>query len=211
MRKPDDLRAGGAAEERAGRVLDRLGHGGRVGHDRAARRDGADRGAEDGPADAVEDDVVLARPRGRVSTTSSAPSSRRPLLAARERGDVGAGVPWPAGSRSGPTPPDAPVTRTRRPSGLPPMSSVLSAVMPATGSVAACSNETFSGSSASQSVGTLASCAQAPRPIRPTTRAPSFGPLPSAAACADDAGDVPARQLAVAACSPGARSRRGSG
>ena len=81
-----------------------------------------------------------------------------------------------------PTPPDAPVTSTRLPSTSPARSSARSAVRPATGSVAACSKEIPSGSSASTAVETAASCAQ-PVKVSPTTRAPAGGPEPSAAAC----------------------------
>jgi hypothetical protein len=50
------------------------------------------------------------------------------------------------------------------------------------GSVAACASETRSGIVASLFVGTAASCGHAPPRIRPTTRVPVGGPLPSPAA-----------------------------
>jgi hypothetical protein len=53
-----------------------------------------------------------------------------------------------------PTPPVAPVIRTFRPSRAPPTRTARSAVSPATGSVAACSNDTPSGSGDTQFTGT---------------------------------------------------------
>src|SRR4051794_16022641 len=63
--QPVDARPRGAAEERARRVLDvraRVAVG--EGDDRAVGRDALDRGAQRGPADALDDDVEL-RPVGR--------------------------------------------------------------------------------------------------------------------------------------------------
>jgi hypothetical protein len=54
--------------------------------------------------------------------------------------------------------------------------------MPAVGSVDARTSETPSGIGASRAVGTAASSAHAPLSTRPTTRVPTAGPLPSAAA-----------------------------
>ena len=62
------------------------------------------------------------------------------------------------------------------------MSSDIRAVSPATGSVAACSSLIPSGRAARIFVSTAASSAHAPRLTSPTTRVPSGGPLPSAAA-----------------------------
>src|SRR4029453_10103145 len=98
-----------------------------------------------------------------------------------------------------PTPPVAPVTSTRLPRIVPFLPSAGSAVSPATGNVAACENVTFSGSSASACVGTATRSAQAPSGRKPTTRAPTLGPDPSAAARSTvPARSQPGRQPAAA-------------
>src|SRR5215212_4300992 len=102
------------------------------------------------------------------------------LLAAHEGHDAGAGEPGqlhPEVAR----PSGGPVTSMLRPSRPPPFSRAYSAVRPATGSVAACPNGTFSGSSAREFVGTVTSSAQAAEGRRPTTRAPAGGPVSLAA------------------------------
>src|SRR6266566_9963006 len=80
-----------------------------------------------------------------------------------------------------PTPPLAPVTRTRRPSRSPASRSVRRAVRPARGRAAACSMPTSAGSGASRLVGTAASSAQPACSTSATTRVPAAGPDPSAA------------------------------
>ena len=120
----------------------------------------------------------------RSKATSCAPSSRRPRARSALRATAVTCAPAPAASWTAkrPTPPAAPVTSTRLPSTKPAISSARSAVRPATGSVAACAKLAPSGSSASWSVRTATSCAQAPLRMSPTTRAPAGGPLPSSAA-----------------------------
>ena len=90
-----------------------------------------------------------------------------------------------------PTPPFAPVTSTRLPSTKPATSSARSAVIPAVGKVAACASDTTSGIAASLVVEMGANCAQAAASTRPTTRAPSRGPLPSAARSTTPAASQP--------------------
>ena len=86
------------------------------------------------------------------------------------------------------------------------MARAWSAVRPATGNVAACENVTLSGSSASAWVGTATRSAQAPSRSKPTTRAPAFGPEPSAAAFSTwPARSQPGRQPAAAISSGGPR------
>src|SRR5439155_11150079 len=98
-----------------------------------------------------------------------------------------------------PPPPVAPVTSTRRPRSSPRFASAWSAVSPATGKVAAWENVTFSDSSARACVGTATRSAHAPSGRSPTTRAPTRGPEPSAAArSAAPARSQPGRQPAAA-------------
>ena len=81
-----------------------------------------------------------------------------------------------------PTPPIAPVTRTRRPSTGPSTRRARSAVRPAIGSEAPCAKETTSGRWAAQFVGTGTRSLQPAPSTTPATRSPSAGPLPSVAA-----------------------------
>ena len=115
--------------------------------------------------------------------TSSAPRSVRPRARSglAETAVTWAPPMWASWTAKRPTPPLAPVTSTRRAIGLPPMSRASRAVIPATGSAAAWAKLTASGRTAMACVGTAASCAHA-LSWSATTRAPSGGPLPSAAA-----------------------------
>src|SRR4051795_939982 len=114
--------------------------------------------------------------------TSSAPRSVRPRARSglAETALTCAPPMWASCTAKRPTPPLAPVTSTRRAIGVPPMSRASRAVIPATGSAAACAKLTSSGRTAMAFVATAASCAHA-LSWRATTRAPSGGPLPSAA------------------------------
>src|SRR3954454_2570654 len=114
--------------------------------------------------------------------TSSAPRSVRPRARSglAETAVTWAPPMWASCTAKRPTPPLAPVTSTRRAIGVPPMSRASRAVIPATGSAAACAKLTSSGRTAMAFVATAASWAHA-LSCRATTRAPSGGPLPSAA------------------------------
>ena len=100
------------------------------------------------------------------TTTSAAPSAFNPAPRAVE---PTAAITWaPARAASctanRPTPPDAPVMSTRRPTTGPSARSDCSAVTPATGSAAAGPKSTESGSTARFSVGTARRCAHPPAP-----------------------------------------------
>ena len=129
--------------------------------------------------------------------TSSAPRSVRPRARSglAETAVTWAPPMWASWTAKRPTPPLAPVTSTRRAIGLPPMSRASRAVIPATGSAAAWAKLTSSGRTAMACVGTAASCAHA-LSWSATTRAPSGGPLPSAAGAAHRPGEVPAGEAA---------------
>ncbi len=100
-----------------------------------------------------------------------------------------------------PTPPEAPSTSTLRPSSSPPWRSACKAVRPATGNVAACASLHPSGSTATACERQLTRSAQAPDGRMPTTRAPDFGPLPSAASrSTTPAKSQPGRQPGAASC-----------
>lgn len=81
-----------------------------------------------------------------------------------------------------PTAPLAPVIRTFRPARSPPWRKVLSAVVPATGSVAAEAKLTSSGRTARRSVETATRSAQPAWSTKAATLVPVIGPEPSAAA-----------------------------
>jgi len=126
-------------------------------------------------------DLRSNRPRSCAmsDTTSSAPSSCSP--AARAELPLTNAVTSAPPKRASwiakrPTPPEAPVTRTRRPRMAGPSRRMRSAVRPAVGSAAACANDTPSGSSAIHACETATRSAQAPPCRMPTTRAPARGP-----------------------------------
>ena len=136
------------------------------------------------------------------TTTSDAPSSRRPSARSGRPTTAVTNAPFWAASCTAnrPTPPAAPVTATRLPSTTH-ISTAFLAVRPATGRVAAASKVTSSGSSASICVDTAARSAHAPDATRPTTGAPSLGPRPSGAAEATTPETShPGRQPASASC-----------
>ncbi len=81
-----------------------------------------------------------------------------------------------------PTPPDAPVIRTRRPTSEPNLRNARNAVTPATGMAAAIPSSTSSGTTASSAVSTARRSAHPPDQPKVTTRVPGGGPEPSAAA-----------------------------
>src|SRR5712692_5735950 len=135
------------------------------------------------------------------TTTSWAPSWRSagPWSARRALAVTCAPASRASCTAKSPTPPVAPVTSTRRPRSSPPFARAWSAVSPATGKVAACENVTLSGSSARACVGTATRFAHAPSGKSPTTRAPTRGPEPSAAArSTSPARSQPGRQPATA-------------
>ena len=128
-------------------------------------------------------------------TISSAPSASRPFARSglAETAVTCAPPRLASWTAKRPTPPEAPVTRTRRPSSAPPISRAYSAVRPATGSVAAWASETASGSGARMLVGTATFSAHAPREheaddARALGRAAAVG-----RGALDGARDVPAR------------------
>ena len=148
----------------------------------------------------------------RQSISSCAPSSRRPSARSPDATPVTCAPPRRASwNAKRPTPPAAPVTSTRWPSRLPWTASARSAVSPATGSVDAAAKLTSPGSSASSEVGTATFSAHAPVPTRPTTRAPSGGPLPSAAAVRPPRRPRPSRAPTPARAGAAGAPRRGSG
>ena len=168
--------------------------------------------AEARAADALEDRVERRRRPSRSKTTSRAPSSRSPRPRSALRATAVTCAPARAASWTAkrPTPPLAPVTSTRLPSTKPAISSARSAVTPATGSVAACEKLTPSGSSARWSVRSAICCAHAPPRVMPTTRAPSAGPLPSAAARSTTPATSQPGTVPGSSCRAGGASRRGS-
>src|SRR5215472_5400981 len=115
------------------------------------------------------------------STISSTPSRCRPrsgrlttaVTCAPDRAAI-----WVARC---PTPPAAPVIKTRLPSSGAPWRNARNAVNPATGNAAASSKRTLSRNTAIRCPGTAARCAQPALSVSATTRAPALGPLPSAA------------------------------
>ena len=117
-------------------------------------------------------------------TTAVAPRSARPLARSGRPTTPVTSAPARAASCTAkrPTPPAAPVISARRPSRAPPRRTVRRAVNPAMGRVAALAKLTLSGKAAMRAVGAATRCAQPPPSARVTTRVPSFGPLPSAAA-----------------------------
>jgi hypothetical protein len=121
-------------------------------------------------------------PRGR----GAPPRLRRPDPTGRGAGlptDAITSAPERAASCTvrRPTPPDAPVTSTRRPMNGPRRRRACSAVTPATGRALAAPRSTEPGSTASSAVSAARSSAQAPRHPKVTTRVPAGGPAPLAA------------------------------
>jgi hypothetical protein len=114
----------------------------------------------------------------RPTTTSSAPSCVKPVPRSFRPTEAITCAPASEASRTAnrPTPPDAPVTSTRRPSTAPLARSARNAATPATGRADACARSTMAGTSASEP-GSTTTCSANPPDASATTRVPAGGPL----------------------------------
>ena len=131
-------------------------------------------------------------------TTSSAPSWRSPAARADlllTNAVTSAPPRWASWIANRPTPPEAPVTRTRRPRMAGPIRSMRRAARPAVGSAAAWAKETPSGSSAIHA--SRDRHPLGPGPASPDTDHPGAGSRAVFDVGPQDAGEVPTRAPAV--------------
>ena len=163
----------------------------------AAGRDLPQRARERRPADRLEHDVERAVARRRRPPRRASAPSESSRCGRRETTVTEAPAPAASSTRKCPTPPDAPVTSSRRPAGDGIARSNRSAVRPASGSAAAISGAR-SPTGASASVRTATRSAQPPPGGCPTTPLADSRSGPVGRRAHDHTGDVLAGAPAAA-------------